>query len=169
MTVKEKIVEAIKKGYRVDENGNVYSAFRKLSLCINSKGYYHFSIRYNKNRYPIQVHQFVAYLKFGDKIFEEDIEIRHFDGNSLNNSSDNILIGTHVENMQDIPKRKRIVAAIVGGSSVRRFTDDEVKSIINDKNFGLSYTQLCDKYNTSRSTLSYLFNHAYYNENNKKN
>lgn len=162
MTVKEKIIEAVGKGYHADNKGNVFSKFKKLSLGISSKGYYHFSIRSNKSRIPIQVHQFVAYFKYGDKIFEENIEIRHFDGNSLNNAYDNILLGTHIENMQDIPEKQRILSAINGSKNLRRFTDEEVQLIIIDRNSGLSYSDLCEKYNTSRSTLSYLFNNAYY-------
>ncbi|MFA5366674.1 MAG: HNH endonuclease [Dehalococcoidia bacterium] len=162
MTIKEKILIAIEKGYYCDTNGNVFSKFKKLSLCGNSKGYYHFSIRINKNRYPIQVHQFVAYLKFGDKIFDDNIEVRHLNGNSLNNCWDNIDIGSHIQNMGDIPQKILISAAIAGSKSLRRFTDEEVKNILSDRIQGLSYSKLCEKYNTSKSTLSYLFNEAYY-------
>jgi len=153
--------EAKSKGYYADEYGKIYSAKKLISLR-NRDNRLNFTIRYYGKRVTIAVHKYVAYLKYGDKIFDDGIEVRHLNGNSLDNSYENILIGTHSDNMLDIPKNVRIKKAISASSKNRKFGDDIIKNIMNDKNNGMSYSKLCEKYNTSKSTLSYLFNNAYY-------
>lgn len=161
MNIKEKVTHAKNKGYFVDDNGNVFSK-RKQLLLREHKSYYHFSISHLGQRITMTVHKFVAYLKYGNDMFEKDIIVRHFDGNSRNNAPNNILIGTSSQNRQDIPKVDRIQTSILISSKNRRFSDEEVKQIQNDRKCGLSYKLLCEKYSTSKSTLSYLFNDAYY-------
>lgn len=158
---KDALPIAKNKGYYVDNNGNVFSPKKQLKL-VKCSNRYSFSIRVNGKRTSIQVHVFVAYFKFGNDIFKEGFEIRHLDDDSLNNSWINIGIGTHKENCKDTPKIKRSILSIQSSANNRRFTDEEVNNIIKDNINGLSYKKLCVKYNTSKSTLSYLFNHAYY-------
>jgi hypothetical protein len=162
----ETILLAFSKGYLIDENGNISykNKFRKLKkvLC-NKTSYYVFGVRCLDNTIrEISVHRYQAYIKYGNKIFEKGIEVRHYNGNSLDNSWDNILIGTHSDNIMDIKPEIRMRSAIKASYTNRRFNDEEVKSIINDHNNGLSYNKLCVKYNTSKSTLSFLFNEALY-------
>jgi hypothetical protein len=163
--ISEYLLEAKNKGYHVDKNGNVFSVNKQISLAKHTKNNYsryEFTIRYYGMRVVIPVHKLVAYLKYGDEIFKNGIEIRHSDGNSLNNAWDNILIGTHSENMQDIPKINLVEKALTASKNLRRFSDEEVKKIVADRKSGFTYKMLCEKYNTSKSTLSYLFNDAYY-------
>ena len=101
--INEILKEAGKKGYCVDIHGNVWSKTKQLALR-KAQDRYQFTIRYYGKRVTIPVHKFVAYLKFGDEIFKEGIEVRHLDGNSLNNGYENISIGTHTQNMRDISR-----------------------------------------------------------------
>ena len=97
---------AIEKGYYVNEIGEAFSKKQKLSLRLKytNPNYYCFNIRDNENKVcRILVHRLQAYQKFGDEIFKEGIVVRHLDNNSLNNSIDNIAIGTQQENMLDRP------------------------------------------------------------------
>jgi hypothetical protein len=162
--IKDVLFEAKRKGYHSDMNGNIFSSKKKIALRKSNQNRYNFTIRFYGERVTIAVHKFIGYLKFGDEIFKEGIEIRHLDDNSLNNSWINIGIGTHIENMGDIPKETRIKRAVNATNYVRRFNDNTVKEIINDRNNGFTYVQLCDKYNTSKSTLSYFFNNAQYSK-----
>ncbi len=159
--IKDILFIAKNKGYYCDKNGNIFSSQKQLSLRKAQDRYY-FTIRYYGQRTTISVHKYIAYLKFGDEIFKDGIEVRHLDNNSMNNSWDNILIGTHAQNMQDIPKNNRIKTAINASKKNRKFSDDEVQQIINDRNSGMTFQKLCEKYKTSKSTLSYFFNKAYY-------
>jgi hypothetical protein len=154
---------AAEKGYYVDMNGNAYSpSGKKLSLKL-SGGRYSFGMRYEGIVVRVKIHKFIAYFKFGDKMFEDKIEIRHLDNDSLNNNWDNIEIGTHSENMMDITSKVRVEKAIHAGKKVRVFSDEEVKSINIDRNNGFTYKDLEEKYGSPKSTWSYFFNYAYYN------
>ena len=106
---KKALIAAFDKGYRV-VNGEVISPFNKKSLSLykTTAGYLAFCINMNRRRYNIPVHRLLAYQKYRDEIFEEGIEVRHFDNNKINNLDDNIAIGTHQENT---------VNQVVGGSN----------------------------------------------------
>jgi len=149
---KNLIIETTKRGYKVDDLGNVISKFGvKRKLNINNRGYYYFSVRFCDKVRMILVHRLKAYNLFGDALFEKDIEVRHLDGNKLNNSTGNIKIGTHSDNMMDIPKEKRILNA----SNPKH---DHI-SILKDKENGMSYRKLMDKYNiSSKGTISFIVN-----------
>ena len=155
------LVIAKDKGYYVDKIGNVYSKKQKLSPN-NTNGKLSFRIRYKTKLYNIPVHRLLAYIKYGDKLFTPGLEVRHLNNNALDNSWDNIVLGTHKENMLDIPKIQRINTAINAAKKLRRFSDIEVKQIVKDRGEGMTYKQLCLKYNAIKSTLSYFFNQAYY-------
>ncbi len=153
-------------GYFVDKKGNVFSSTKQLALSKRTDksnySYFRFSMRYYGKRVNISVHRFIAYFKFGEDLFNDGVKVRHLDSNSLNNSWDNIEIGTHADNMLDVPKEVRIEKAIKASEKRRKFSDEEVQQILDDRDSGFTYKMLCDKYNTSKSTLSYLFNKAYY-------
>lgn len=155
------LLVAKNKGYRVDDYGNVFSVKKKIALR-KAQERYNFTIRYYGQRVTIAVHKFVAYLKFGDEIFKDGIVVRHLDGNSLNNSWENIGIGTHSDNMMDIPQKNRIEKAIKASTKIRKFSNEEVQQIWDDRNSGMTYKKISEKYNTSKSTLNYFFNKAYY-------
>jgi hypothetical protein len=98
------IIEAFQKGYRIID-GNVYLNKEKIKTFYNSKKYKTFFLENNKPTF-VQVHRLLGYQKFGKKMFQKGIQIRHKDNNKSNNFDDNILIGTQSDNMMDIPKRK---------------------------------------------------------------
>jgi|TARA_B110000908_G_C10209949_1_gene429673 hypothetical protein len=104
----EGILCASEKGYKVDKFGGVIGASGKtLATLIDSRGYKKFNIRCNGNHRCIRVHQLQAYQKFGSKSFEDDMVVRHLDNDSLNNQWDNLELGTHKDNMNDMPKGYR--------------------------------------------------------------
>jgi hypothetical protein len=106
---KDGVRQAFEKGYRVIDGNVMYNGnIRKLYSHIkrrdtNTIAYYSFGIRTKEgSRIEIYVHQLMAYQKFGEKIFDENIVITHRDGNSLNNKEDNIFTKTRSENIQTI-------------------------------------------------------------------
>lgn len=104
---------ASSKGYVVTEAGDVISRagkLRKLAIQPPSSGrpsYMKLSIKLGDQSFPVPVHKLQAYQKFGEKMFEPGIVVRHLDGNSLNNTPDNINIGTQVDNALDRPNHER--------------------------------------------------------------
>ena len=158
------------KGYKIIAKNIIRSPKGNiLKLRKDTSGYLEFRIRalnpkQRKLRH-VPVHRFVAYEKYGKNLYKEGMVVRHKNGNKIDNSYDNILIGTVLENMMDIPKKERIRRAIKASSKKRKLSDNEVKDIINLRKSGYTYKQIKEKYSIAKSTLSYLFNKANYNVN----
>lgn len=53
------------------------------------------------HRNYVYEHRLVAFQKFGIKVFEDKIVVRHLNGNKLDNSPENIMIGSQNDNIKD--------------------------------------------------------------------
>lgn len=160
------LVEASERGYRVDEHGKVVSHVGKiLKLNKDTKGYLRFGFNSANHDYVVSVwvHRLVAYQKFGDILFEEDMVVRHLDGNPANNSWDNIEIGTQSDNMMDRPEDSRRAQSKHAASFRRKLTEEEVAWLRHDRELGMSYKELMAKYGIAKSTVSYIVNRKTYN------
>lgn len=91
-------------GYEVSTDGGVRS-FRRSSTprCIktpaDTAGYRRFAAPYNGKRTWIHVHAAVAEAFIGPR--PAGMQVRHLDGNRLNNALSNLAYGTQSENVQD--------------------------------------------------------------------
>lgn len=152
-----KILVAHAKGYVVTKEGKVIGVNgNELSLNYY-EGYYRFNFRDldGKTRY-ITVHRMQAYQKFGDKMFEDKMLVRHLDGNSKNNSWDNIGIGNNSDNMMDISPEIRLAKAMHATSFTRKYDKETVKAYYNENK---SYKQTMEHFNiTSKGTLHFILN-----------
>lgn len=148
------IIQAYNKGYRVTIYGEVFGLKgNKLSLSCNTAGYCSFNLRFKKNPTRVFVHKLQAYQKFGDRLFEKGILVRHLDGNSKNNSFENIEIGTSSDNMLDKSTLDKKLGR--SGSSVKHNHEE----IMKDKGAGMTYSELMKKYNiSSKGTIAYIMN-----------
>jgi hypothetical protein len=122
--------------------------------------YYRFSYRTIEGKSStIKVHRLVAYQKYGDKIFQSGIQVRHKDGNSLNNFENNILLGTPSENSMDKTSEVRISMALRATSFIK-IHDHE--AIINRRKQGATYKELMKEFDiTSKGTLSFIINKSH--------
>lgn len=147
------LIEAYNRGYRVIE-GVLYNP-SKISKkgWIDSRSYYSFSIKINKIKSHFPIHRLVAYQKFGDKMFEPGIQVRHLDGNPLNNLEENIELGTQSQNMMDIPEETRKAHSILATTYNRRFTDKEVEQIRHYHTSCYSYKKTLRKFNIANKVL----------------
>lgn len=155
------------KGYTVDRDGNVISprgVTRKL--WYNEKGYAKISIRVGNKNPTMRVHRFVAYFKFGDKIFEPGIQVRHLDGDPANNSWDNIDIGTITENMFDMSSEARKDKAKKASEAARKvnekLTSEQVRYIRQEYINGKSLARLAYEFNMAKSSMSLIVNRKTY-------
>lgn len=152
------LLAAVDKGYYI-KDGKAYSKKKELSLSISRSGYKYFCIRFSDERYTVSVHKLVAYQKFGCSMFGPGVQVRHLDGNSLNNMDDNISIGTSVENASDKLDSVKLKAALIATSFVK--VHDHV-NIQKDRKSGMTYTQIMSKYNiSSKGTVSFIINKSY--------
>lgn len=162
------IILAYQKGYRVLNNqvfnpkGNLIKGYistrtRRFNYKIHS-----FSFIYNDKTVHIRTSRFVAYQKFGNKIFDTTLQVRHLDSNSLNNNEYNIGLGTGSENCMDKISEIRMKTAINASSKIRKFSDAIVAEIKEKNKNGVSYNKLMKEYNiSSKGTISFLINNTY--------
>jgi len=158
------LIHAKRRGATVDKYGNVFGIRgNKLNLTINTNGYKAFSVRLSSSkRFKVTVHRFVAYYKYGDIIFKDGIQVRHLDGNKLNNSWDNIDIGTAQMNSMDRPKRQRIKQAASASTNIRKFDDDTMQDILIFYHECRSYKLTMEMFGIkSKGTLWYMLNKTY--------
>lgn len=138
-------------GYYVDKSGQAFNPSGKKIGGNGQHAYSRFHIMINdgkkRKKVSVYIHRFQAFLKFGEKIYKKGLEVRHLDGNRLNNKWENIDIGTHSDNMMDIPKEERIKHASKGN---KIYSDEQVKEMyFLYHRQGYSYRQLMDRYNIS--------------------
>lgn len=154
--ISQNVITAYKKGYRIIL-GEINYKNKKIKGKIGNNGYRLIGLRDELgNRINAPVHRLVAYQKYGDKIFEKGIYVRHYDGDKLNNLLENILIGTHSENMMDKHPDVRRNAAIKASLSAKKHNHDD---IIKYHKEGNSYKKIKEKFGIkSNGTISFIIN-----------
>jgi hypothetical protein len=161
---KTKFYEVVKRGYYLDTDNEILfnKNKRPVVLTIGTTGYKYFKIKINNKPREIKIHRLVAFLNFGDRIFNKKLQVRHLDNNKLNNKNNNIKLGTASENMHDIPEEERIEHSIHSGSFIRKFSDKTVKEIREMRASGATYKDIYNKFGVVKSTAHYIINNAYY-------
>jgi hypothetical protein len=163
----ELIKLAYSKGYNFTMEGDIIGPSGKNLKLQKTKQagvkYYRFGVKNNRNKKRnVNVHRFIAYHKFGKKIHKPGMYVRHLDNDSLNNSYDNIGIGTASDNQMDRPEEERMACSINAATKRRRFSDKEMEEIREKNKNGSSYKTLMKEYNiSSKGTLSYIINNKY--------
>ena len=155
----DSVKEAHRKGYRVI-HGAVFSSKgkqRKLKTNNSSTRYWFFNVKFETGAFPVAVHRLLAYQKFGDAAFVDGIHIRHKDNDSMNNSEDNIILGTGSENCMDRPVEERKKHAAKGN---QKHTPELIAAIRADHEAGLGYKKLRKKYGLPVSTFSYYLSNS---------
>lgn len=153
------IMLAFSLGYRAKENGDIISPKGNIVGNLQRNGYKKFTIRYKGQIFNIPTHRFVAYQKYGEIIFSCEC-VRHLDGDCLNNSFNNIEIGTLKDNSLDIPKLKRIESARYAASCYSGYNNDErVKKIKEFHAKTKSYKKTMEHFGiSSKGTLHFILN-----------
>jgi len=164
MSIKNQaIVSAFKRGYRVVNNNVIGLVSNKpLRLERMSSGHLRFGVRFNGAMVKVYVHRLLAYEKYKDDLFSPGMQVRHLDGNPINNTSGNIALGTQSQNMMDIPKAARIKKARTAASKLRKYSDETVAKVRKFHKEDRSYKKTMRMFNIpSKATLTYILNQDY--------
>ena len=151
---KEQIAQS--RGYFVSELGVLLNKNGIQVGNISSNGRITAKLRHNKRFITFSAHRLQAYQKYEESMYSKGIEVRHFNGDPLDNSWNNILIGTHQQNMMDIPEQVRIKKALHATSFVRKYDKEVVKKFYNNCK---SYAKTMKEFNiSSKGTLHFIIN-----------
>lgn len=92
---------AYNQGYRVDCYGTVYNRNGRVLKPSKTKDYISHNIVISGKFKTVKAHRLHAYQLFGDNIYQPGIVVRHLNGNSRDNSINNLALGTVQENILD--------------------------------------------------------------------
>lgn len=120
-------------GAYVSDCGKVFSRDRKQPVILNSRkpylgkvGYYSVTFRDEQKRQaPRYVHRMVADAFLPPRALNH--EVRHLDGNRLNNAVANLAWGTRLENVADTRRHGRLLIGECAPSA--KLTNDKVRMI----------------------------------------
>lgn len=148
----EALLLAQKKGYTI-KNGVPHSY---ITNCIRSmlydKGRPYFTIRDGKMSRKILVHRLVGLQKFGNQIFEQGLFVYHKNGEILDNTDDNICIGS----MSEAQMSKKLEVRLASARAATPKKHDH-KSIIEMHKKGMSYANIMQATGIkSKGTISFI-------------
>ena len=148
-------ITAYNLGYRVNEKGDLIG-LKGNPVGSLSNGYYKIKIRIKNGYINCLTHRLQAYQKYGEDIYKKGIVCRHLNGNALDNSFENIVIGTQSDNMMDRKKDDRIAHAKLATSYWRKHNAKDIKKFYKNSK---SYTKTMKHFNiSSKGTLHYILN-----------
>ncbi len=152
------VIFAYKKGYRITEQGNILNPNGEIINGRIMGKYKAVSLRRNKNTtFSIHIHRLQAFQKYGIEMFKKDIEVRHFNGDYMDNTYENILIGTKSENQMDIPEAIRLSRAVYASSFIKKHNHEEIKKWHLKNNS--SYKKTMENFSiSSKGTLHFILN-----------
>ena len=133
-----------------------------LNTTLSNTGYLRFSFAGSRIEgcdsrvVSVFVHKLQAFQKFGDRLFQADVLVRHKNGDETDNSWKNIIIGTQQDNMFDREAEVRRAHAVRAASHLRKYSEKKVAKIRKAREDGLTYSQLTAKFGVSKSMLSYM-------------
>lgn len=125
--------------FTMSNKGDLYHNNHKLKGCVDCRGYKTTTIRIKEKVHRLYYHRFKAYLLYNNDIYKKGIVVRHLDGNKLNNSDENITLGSQKDNMMDIPKKERQEHAEYAASFLKLYDYEKVKQLRSE---GKTYTEI---------------------------
>ena len=149
--------------YKVKPNGDIIGIRKQLKsyIVICKRGYklVKTTISLNGKSYSVTASRMVAYAKYGDDMFKKGIEVRHLNGNSTDNSFKNIAIGTHSQNMMDLPVEIRKSKAKRAQSFIKYKYSENKEKIKDFYNKTKSYKKTMLEFGiSSKGTLWFILN-----------
>lgn len=132
----------------ITRQGHVSTKLRKVGMYHRGNGYLY--VRYFQKH--LAVHR-IVYRKFIGPL-NMKLEVNHKDGNTINNSVDNLELVTASNNQ----KHKYRVLKAVPSAGNARLNADIVKEIRLMRKAGYSYKDITQRYAISKATVSLIVN-----------
>lgn len=155
--------EAYKQGYRHTAKGRIIGLLGSvLKPWAGKDGRLSFRIKYKRRNVNVSVHRFVAFCKFGDRMYSPGIEVRYKDPAPSNTHPGNLRLGTKRQNYYDRTESERRALSEAGARARRKLSNAETLRLRQDRERGYTYKKLMKKYKLAKSTVSYIVNHKTY-------
>jgi len=141
-------------GYLIDRQGSIYSTkrggTRRLKLTQTRQGYLRVQLRVEKGcPRSFLVHRLVLYTFRGPPPTPFH-ECRHLDGVHANNACDNLVWGTHKENMEDLKRHGRTTRG--ERAPTAKLTEEQVMELRHLRAVGATFAELASRFGVDDST-----------------
>lgn len=161
------IRRALARGYRVKENGQVVGTSGKVLRPKTNRSTATPSVQISVRdprlgHRQVKVSQLAAYQWFGEATFASGVEVRHLNGDGLDNSRCNLALGSAHDNQMDMSVGARNKRANSGAFVGRSLSLMEVRRLRRDRERGRKLKELAAKYGVSKTTVSCIVRGQYY-------
>lgn len=155
------LLAAVERGYKITKDGRALGPKgNELKAIVDTNGYKLFFVWVPaplRKRGTVRYYHLQAYQKYGDQIFDngdKSIHVRHLNSDPLDDSWENIAIGTPRENMMDKPASVRRKVAKYAARHRRKLTDEQASEIrTRYSSSSVSMQDLADEYHVAPSTI----------------
>ena len=141
--------------YLISSDGQVKSLKwgkeRLLKLHPNKKGYLTFGYRKDGKQTTLYVHACVAKVFLGDRS-SEGLQVRHYDGNKLNNNRENLIWGTSQEDANDKIRHGTSCKGEKNANS--KLKEEDIYKIRELRSTGMTLQKISDFFGVNRSVIS---------------
>lgn len=154
-----KFLPEVKDYYYISKNGNLYTDFgnKKMKDALKN-GYVKNCLTLKNGKQKFFFRHRLVMLCFEPNKLSDELQVNHKDGNKLNNSYDNLEWCTNQENRIHAVKLG-LAARLTGETNpANKFKEEQILDIIHDLLNHVPYSDICKKYNCSKSTVSAIKN-----------
>ena len=141
--------------YLISSDGQVKSTWfgkeKLLKTAPDNIGYLRFAYYKDGKKTTLRVHSCVAKVFLGDRS-SEGLQVRHYDGNKLNNNKENLIWGTAQEDANDRIRHGTSGKGETSGSAKLKETD--IHEIRELRLTGMLHREIADFFNVSEARIS---------------
>lgn len=159
---------AVAKGYSIQPDGTPIGVKgHPLKGSLHKTGrsrspYRSINVKVGRDTKRVFVHQLQAYQMFGEAALAEGVQVRHLNGDSVDNRDTNIAIGSQLDNHMDRPAEVRQLHAQKAANARKLWTDAKVRELRQAYANGSSLKTLAEVEGVAKSTLSMMLNKVTY-------
>ena len=124
-----------------------------LKLSTGSNGYLYFGCWKDGKKTNLEVHRCVAKVFLGDRS-SEGLQVRHYDGNKLNNNRENLIWGTAQEDANDRIRHGTVAKGEKIGTS--KLKEADIYKIKELRSNGMSQQKIADFFGVCQSLISFI-------------
>ena len=149
--------------YLISSDGQVMSMKsgkeKLLKLSTGSNGYLNFGYYKDGKQTKLYVHSCVAKVFLGDRS-AEGLQVRHYDGNKLNNNVENLIWGTSQEDANDRIRHGTVLKGEKHGRS--KLTETDIHKIRELRSTGVLQKEIAALFGVAESLISYILSGKYW-------
>lgn len=160
----------VARGYGVTKYGVPFGPNGILEGCVRTRNrnrgnnrYHAITLRDEKGvSKAVYTHQLQAFQKYGKRIVGR--QVRHLNGDNLDNSRSNIRMGSPSQNQFDRPKESRLRHAKKAAGARRIWKNKDVRRLRNDHKSGVGVLELARREGVSKGVMSMMLNRRTYQD-----